>query len=120
MIYALAFYVPAGAIAVCWAVVLLRANKRGEAGHILLWLAVLFTVAAAVAAVWAISHTPQLRARLYIDYRYEVAALFASLMGFAFGVVWSVRPGQRLGWLATVSSLWLALLWFVVMTTGSS
>ena len=116
MIYALAFYVPAGAIVVCWLALLLQ--RKVQRRHILLWLACAFTIAAALAAVWAMAHRPQLRARSYIDYRYEVAALFVSIVGFAFGLVWSLRPGQRLCWLATLSSGWLALLWFVVMTSG--
>ncbi len=116
MIYSLVFTVPAALIAVCWVVTLLR--SRAEWRHPLLWLAFFFTLAAALAAVWAMAHGPQLRARSYVDYRYEIAALFVSLMGFAFGLAWSLRPGQRLGWVATLSSCWLALLWFVVMVSG--
>ena len=116
MNYALAFYVPAAVIALCWVVILVR--SRSEWRQILLWLAVLFSGAAAFAAVWAMAHRPALRARSYIDYRYEIAALFVSLMGFAFGLIWSLRPRQRLGWLPTLSSSWLAFLWLVIMTTG--
>src|SRR5579875_3054460 len=115
MYYPLFFYVPAAVIALFWLILLLRA--KADWHQPVLWAGFLANAAAAAAAVWAMIHRSHLRERSYLDYRYEVAAVTVSLLAFALSLIWARRPAQKLAWLPTFASAWLALLWFIVITT---